>query len=125
MGLAYYLTFDLTSGFWQVPMSEESKQYTTFTLGSMGFFEYERMTFGLCNASATFQRLMQNCLGELNLTYCLIYLDDIIVYSKSLEEHLLRMRVVFECLREHSLKLKLTKCELFKTEIIYLAHHVS
>ena len=72
VGSAYYSTFDLTSGFWQVPMSEESKQYTAFTLGSMGLFECERMPFGLFNAPATFQRLMQNCLGELNLTYCLI-----------------------------------------------------
>ena len=75
-GSAYYSTFDLTSGFWQVPMDEASKQYTAFTLGSMGLFECERMPFGLCNAPATFQRLMQNCLGELNLTYCLIYLDE-------------------------------------------------
>ena len=125
VGSAYYSSFDLTSGFWQVPMAEESKQYTTFTLGSMGLFECDRIPFGLCNAPATFQRLMQNCLCELNLTYCLIYLDDMIVYSKSPEEHLLRMRVVFERLREHNLKLKPTKCDLFKTEIIYLAHHVS
>ena len=88
--VAYFSTFDLTSGFWQVPMAEESKQFTAFTLGSMGLFECDRMPFGLCNAPATFQRLMQNCLGELNLTYCLIYLDDVIVYSKTPEEHLQR-----------------------------------
>ena len=88
VGVAYFSTFDLTSGFWQVPMAEESKQFTAFTLGSMGLFECDRMPFGLCNALVTFQRLMQNCLGELNLTYCLIYLDDIIVYSKTPEEHL-------------------------------------
>ncbi|MCG8621789.1 MAG: DDE-type integrase/transposase/recombinase [Proteobacteria bacterium] len=124
-GSAYYSTFDLTSGFWQVPMEEESKQFTAFTLGSMGLFECERMPFGLCNAPATFQRLMQNCLGELNLTYCLIYLDDIIVFSRTPVEHLQRMRVVFDRLREHGLKLKPSKCTLFKTEITYLAHHVS
>ena len=73
----------------------------------------------------TFQRLMQNCLGELNLTYCLIYLDDVIVYSKTPEEHLQRMHVVFDHLHEHGLKLKPTKCDLFRTELIYLAHHVS
>ena len=73
----------------------------------------------------TFQRLMQNSLGELNLTYCLIYLDDVIVFSETPEEHLQRMRVVFDCLREHSLKLKPSKCEVFKSEISYLAHHVS
>ena len=69
-------------------MDEESKQYTAFTLGSMGLYECESMPFELCNAPPTFQRLMQNCLGELNLTYCLIYLDDMIVFSEMPEEHL-------------------------------------
>ena len=119
---AHYSTFDLNSGFWQVPMDEESKQYTAFTLGSMGLYECESMTFGLCKALPTFQRLMQNCLGKLNLTYCLIYLDDVIVFSEMPEEHLQRMHVVFDCLREHSLKLK---CDVFKSEINYLAHHVN
>ena len=68
-GAAHYSTFDMNSGFWQVPMDEESKQYTAFTLGSMGLYECESMPFGLCNAPPTSQRLMQNCLGELNLTY--------------------------------------------------------
>ena len=124
-GAAHYLTFDMNSGFWQVPMDEESKQYTAFTLGSMGLYECESMPFGLCNAPPIFQRLMQNCLGELNLTYCPIYLDDVIVFSKTPEEHLWRMHVVFDHLRKHSLKLKPSKCEVFKSEINYLAHHVS
>ena len=76
---------DLKSGFWQVQMDEESRQYTAFTVGSMGVYEFLRMPYGLCNAAATFQRLMQNCLGELNLTYTLTYLDDVIVYSKTEE----------------------------------------
>ena len=83
------------------------------------------MPFGLCNAPPTFQRLMLNCLGELNLTYCLIYLDDVIIFSKTEEEHLEWMHVVFDRFREHGLKLKPSKCEVFKTEINYLAHHVS
>ena len=91
VGSAIYSTFNLTSGFWQVPMAEESKQYTAFTLGSMGLFECDRIPFGLCNAPAMFQRLMQNCLGELNLTYCLIYLDDVIVFSKDPAQYLARM----------------------------------
>ena len=124
-GAAHYSTFDMNSGFWQVPMDEESKQYTAFTLGSMGLYECESMPFGLCNAPPTFQRLMQNCLGKLNLTYCLIYLDDVIVFSDTPEEHLQRMCVVFNRLREHGLKLKPSKCEVFKLEINYLAHHVS
>ena len=106
-------------------MAEESKQYTAFTLGSMGLYECESMPFGLCNAPPTLQRLMQNCLGELNLTYCLIYLDDMIVFSDMPDEHLWRMRVVFDRLHEHGLKLKPSKCEVFKSEINYLAHYVS
>ena len=122
---AYYTTIDMNSGFWQVPMDDESKQYTAFTLGSMGLYECESMPFGLCNAPPTFQRLMLNCLGELNLMYCLIYLDDVIIFSRTEEEHLERMRVVFDRFREHGLKLKLSKCEVFRTEINYLAHHIS
>ena len=110
----------MNSGFWQVLMDDESKQYT---LGSMGLYECESMPFGLCNAPPTFQRLMLNCLGKLNLTYCLIYLDDVIIFSKTEEENLEQMRVVFDRFREHGLKP--SKCEVFKTDINYLAHHVS
>ena len=124
VGAGHYSTFDMNSGFWQVLMDEESKQYNAFTLGSMGLYECESMPFGLCNAPPTFQRLMQNCLGELNLTYCLIYLDDVIIFSQ-MEEHLERMQVVFDRLREYGLKLKPSKCEVFKTEINCLTHHVS
>ena len=64
----YYSCMDLKSGFWQVKMSEKARQYTTFTVGSMGVYEFLHMLYGLCNVPATFQRLMQNCLGKLNLT---------------------------------------------------------
>ena len=80
------------------------------------------MPFGLCNVLATFQRLMQNCLHELNLIYCLIYLDDIIVFLWMVEEHLHRLHVVFDWCREYNLKLKPFKYSLFKKEINYLAH---
>ena len=60
-------------------MSEKAHQYTAFMVGSVGVYEFLRMSYGLCNAPTMFQRLMQNCLGELNLTYALIYLDDVIV----------------------------------------------
>ena len=66
-------------------MEEASKQYTAFTLSNLGFFECDHMPFGLCNVLATFQRLMQNCLSELNLIYCLIYL---VIFSQMVEEHL-------------------------------------
>ena len=81
VGARFFPTMDLKSGFWQVKMAKDSRQYTAFTVGSMAVYEFLRMSYGLCNAPATFQRLMQNCLGELNLTYALIYLDDVIVFS--------------------------------------------
>ena len=87
-----------------------------------GFFECNCMPFGLCNMPAMFQRLMQNCLSKLNLIYCLIYLDDIIIFLWTVEEHLHRLHVVFDWFREYNLKLKPSKCNLFKEEINYLAH---
>ena len=68
-------------------MEEASKQYTTFTVGNIGFFEWDQMPFGLCNAPATFQQLMHNCMGELSFIYCLIYLDDLIAFLQTAEEH--------------------------------------
>ena len=82
------------------------------------------MPIGLCNAPAMFQHLMQNTLGELNLTYCVIYLDDVIVFSHTEEEHLECLCVVFERFCEFNLKLKPSKYSFFQSEIVYLAHHI-
>ena len=103
--------------FWQIKMEEASKQYTAFTVHNLGFFECDCMPFGLCNVPATFQWLMQNCLGKLNLIYCLIYLHDLIVFSQTAEEHLHRLCGEFDKLKEYNLKLKPTKCSIFKEEI--------
>ena len=94
-------------------------------VGNLGFYEFTRMLFGLCNALAMFQCLMQNTLEELNLTYCVIYLDDVIVFSCMEEEHLECLHVVSKRFREFNLKLKPSKCSFFQLEIMYLAHHVS
>ena len=125
VGTWHFSCMDLKSGFWQVKMAEESRQYTAFTVGSMGVYKFLRMPYGLCNALAMFQCLMQNYLGELNLTYALIYLDDVIVYSKTEEEHLVHLRAMLEQFMEHGLKLKPSKCNFFCTEISYLGHKVS
>ena len=119
------MTVDLLSRFWQTPMEESSKQYTAFTLGTLGFFQCECMPFGLCNAPATFQQLMTNCLGELNYSTCLLYLDDIIIYLSMQEEHIKHLCTILECFRLHGLKLKPSKCEFFKEKIEYLGHSVS
>ena len=96
VGVGHLSCLDLKSGPWQIKMEEASKQYNAFTVGNVGFFECDCMPFGLCNVLVTFQRLIQNCLGELNLIYCFIYLDDLIVHSWTAEEHLHRLRVVFD-----------------------------
>ena len=106
-------------------MDEPSKHYTAFTFDNLGFFECDHMPFGLCNMPATFQRLMQNCLRGLNLTYCLIYLDDIIIFLQMAEEHLHHLHTTFDQLRKDNLKLKPSKCDFFRDEITYLAHRVS
>ena len=110
---------------WQVEMEDDCKALTAFTFRPLGFYECERMPFGLTNAPATFQHLMQSCLGSLHLQYCIIYLDDIIVFSKTPEEHLVRLRAVFEQLRKAELKLKPSMCKSFKLELTYLGHVVS
>ena len=123
-GAKWFSTLDLKSGYWQVELEEEAKPLTAFTMGPLGFWECERMPFGLTNAPATFQRLMESCLGELNLSWCIIYLDDIIVFSQTPEEHLVRLQAVFDKLKAARLKLKPSKCELFKKQINYLGHVV-
>ena len=120
-----YSTLDLTSGYWQVEMAEDCKPYTAFTCGPLGFFECETMPFGATNAPATFQRLMVDCLGDLNMNLCIVYLDDVIVFSKTPDEHLERLEAVFQKLSAAGLKLKPSKCTFFKTEITYLEHLIT
>ena len=124
-GAKYFTSLDLKSGYWQVEMEEECKSYTAFTVGPLGFYECDRMPFGLTNAPATFQRLMESCLGDLHLNWCIIYLDDIIVFSKTPEGHVSRLRGVFTKLAAAGLKLKPSKCDFFKKKITYLGHQVS
>ena len=124
-GSRIFCSFDFKSGFWQVEMDETSKQYTAFTVGSLGLFECEHMLFRLCNAPITFQWLMQNCLGELNLTNCLIYLNDVITFSNDEDDHLHRMRVISDRFRVEHLKLKPSKCSLFHDEIVFLTHRIT
>ena len=90
-GAEWFNSLDLKSGYWQVEMEEDGKVLTTFTVRPLGFYECKRIPFRLTNALATFRCLMQSCLGNLHLQYCIIYLDDIIVFSKTPEDHLARL----------------------------------
>ena len=124
-GAKYFSKLDLCSGYWQVEVAEEVKCKTAFQTGTLGFFEFNRMPFGLCNVPATFLRLMERYMGDMNLRDCLIYLDDIVVFSSTFEEHIERLESVFRRLQTNNLKLKASKCEFFRREVTYLGHVVS
>ena len=85
-GAIIFTSLDLKAGYWQVEM-ENSIQYTAFTVGPLRFYKCVCMPFGLTNAPATFQHLMESCLGDYHIKYCIIYLDDIIIFSKSPGAH--------------------------------------
>ena len=121
-GSVHFSSMDFKSGFWLIKMASGSQQCTVFMVGNLGFYEFTCMPFGLCNAPVTFQ---QNTLGELNLMYCVIYLDDVIVFGHMEEEHLERLHMVFKRFQEFNLKLKPSKCSFFQSEIVYVAHHIS
>ncbi|KAJ7994626.1 hypothetical protein DPEC_G00251430 [Dallia pectoralis] len=123
-GAAWYSTLDLASGYWQVEVDPKDQEKTAFTT-PVGLFQFNRMPFGLCNAPATFQRLMQRCLGGLVNDFLLIYLDDIIVFSPCFDSHLDHLRQVFGKLHQQGLKLQPLKCCLFRKEVLYLGHRVS
>ena len=106
-------------------LDEKNILLTAFTVGPLGFYKCIQMPFGLTNAPATFQRLMESCLSDLHLNWCIIYLDDVIVFSKMPEEHIERLEAVFKKIRGASFKLKSSKCELFKKRMHYLGHIVS
>ena len=114
----YFTSLDLKSGYWQVLMDENDKEKTAFAC-HRGLFEFNVMPFGLTSAPAVFQELMVIVLQGLN-HYATAYLDDILIYSETLEDHLIHLQNVFDRLREHGLKLKLKKCSFLQSETHYL-----
>ena len=118
-GAKYFSTLDLASGYWQVPVEEKDRDKTAFTT-HIGLFRFNRMPFGLCNAPSTFERLMEQVLKGLQWQVCLLYLDDIIIFSQDVNEHLARLTAVFERIRAANLRMKPKKCQLFQLEVEYL-----
>ena len=113
-------TLDLAKGYWQIPMAEESKDKTAFTT-PFGLFEFQVMPFGLHSAPATFQRMINHVLREC-WSFARSYLDDIVVFSNSWEEHLNHLCQVLECLQKAQLTVNMSKCQFGKIEVHYLGH---
>jgi RNase H-like domain found in reverse transcriptase/Reverse transcriptase (RNA-dependent DNA polymerase)/Integrase zinc binding domain/Integrase core domain/gag-polyprotein putative aspartyl protease len=123
-GSQWFSTLDLRSGYWQVELHPDDKEKTAFSTGN-GLWQFNVMPFGLCNAPATFERLMETVLRGLDWRTCLVYLDDIIVLGKTFDEHLRNLGEVFRKLGAANLKLSPKKCRLFKKEVKFLGHVVS
>ena len=119
----YFSANDLASAYNQVEVHPSDRHKTAFAT-PMGLYEYNRMPFGLCNAPGTFQRLMQTLFREELLQILLVYLDNIIVYSDNIADHLKRLERVFQKLREHGLKIEAEKCQFFQSRVKYLGHVV-
>ena len=123
-GARWFSTFDLRSSYHQVAMNEEDSDKTAFICRE-GQFKFKTMPFGLCNAGATFQRLMDMVMSGLAFEVCLVYLDDVIVFSTTIDEHFRRLSAVLTRLRDAGLKLKPSKCRLLQKHVAFLGHIVS
>ncbi|UYV76233.1 hypothetical protein LAZ67_13003122 [Cordylochernes scorpioides] len=123
-GSKYFSAIDLKSGYWQVEIEERDKEKTAFTTAH-GLYEFNVMPFGLCNAPATFERNMENMLGNLRWQICLCYLDDVIIYSPDFPTHLKRLEAVFRCFRESNLRLNDKKCRFGFEELEILGYITS
>ena len=123
-GMRFFTTLDLKSGYWQIELDEKSKEKTAFIVGN-GLYEFNRMPFGLCNAPATFQRLMNHALRSVIGKKALVYLDDVIIYSKTQDEHMKDINEVLELIRKAGLRIQLKKCHFFRDSVNYLGHVIS
>jgi len=123
-GSKYYSVLDLCQGYHQVPVKESHKEITAFSFYG-GHYEFNFMPFGLCNSAPTFQRLMDTLLSGLLYNFCLVYIDDIIVYSDNFADHLTRLEQVFKRFEESGLKLKAKKCFFAQEEVTFLGHCVN
>ena len=123
-GSKWFSVLDLRSGYYQIPMAEEDKEKTAF-ICPLGFFQFERMPQGITGAPATFQRLMETAVGDMHLLEVIVYLDDLIVFGKTLEEHEERLLKVLDRLEDCGLKLSIDKCQFCQPQVTYVGHIVS
>ena len=117
-----YTSIDLAWAFWQIPVRKADRHKTAFVC-ELGLFEWRRMPFGMCNASATFQRSIARALRNIvnrEGSMVMAYIDDIVIATETVEDHMVRLREVFECLRKAGFKMRVAKCDFMKSEIKYL-----
>jgi hypothetical protein len=124
LGAKYFSKIDLRSGYWQVRIADQDVHKTAFRT-RYGHYEFLVMPFGLTNAPATFMHLMQQTLRKFLDDFVIVFIDDILVYSKTLEEHYKHLRSVLQVLRDKHLYAKLNKCEFFQSEISFLGHVIN
>jgi hypothetical protein len=120
----YITTVDLKSGYFQIPIRKEDRSKTAFIFDG-GLEEFMFMAQGLCNAPSTFQRIMDKVLAGYKYNFCYAYLDDIIIFSESWEEHVKQVKLVFDRLREYQLSISLEKCQFATDEVKFLGHIIS
>ncbi len=118
------LVLDLRSGYYQIAMSTEDREKTAF-ICPLGFYQFQRMPQGITGAPATFQRLMERVVGDMHLLQVIVYLDDIIVFGRTLEEHEERLMKVLDRLEEWGLKVSIDKCQFCQPQVKYVGHIVS
>ena len=123
-GATFFTSLDLYRGYWQLPVAAQDREKTAFVTRD-GLFQFKRMPFGLCNAPASFQRLMDRVLGRLKWQYCLVYLDDVLVYSRTFDDHLVRLEAVLSAIANAGLTLNPKKCRICRREALYLGHRVT
>ena len=122
----FFTTLDLGSAFWQVPLRKQDREKTGFAC-ELGLFQWKRMPSGLCNATATFQRLMAQALTSVTKKYgnlIMCYVDDVVIATPTLEDHIERLEEVFSCMKQAGLKCKPSKCEILRDSIKYLGRLV-
>ena len=115
----YFSLLDQTKAYHQLHLDPESRKFTAF-LTPWGFYEWVRKPFGLMNAPAYFQRFMESCLGEYRDDFAIPYLDDLLVFSGSFEDHLKHVRLMLQRLKKYDIKIKASKCQLFKRKFLIL-----
>lgn len=123
-GSKYFAKLDMKSGYHQVRMKPEDEYKTAFKTHH-GHYQFKVMPFGLTNAPATFQCLTNDVLAPFPRKFVMVFLDDILIYSPTLEDHLVHLQQVLEKLRQHKLYMKLSKCTFAQTQVEYLGHVIS